>query len=153
MIHKIKTKQLELRRVQRDSFSHSDSNTVKVGINVLTTLIGEVETVGRRSGKQPTDLDVQAIVVKFIKNNNETIKLTQDENTKFNLGLENALLESFLPKQLDESKLEFIIANIMEESRLVGEVCTIGRIMSVLKDNYAGQYNSAVASSIAKRLL
>jgi uncharacterized protein YqeY len=61
---------------------------------------------------------------------------------------EQAILEAYLPAQLDAARLEEILRALAEE---LGSTA-IGPLMTRLKERYPGQYDGKLASEIARRL-
>jgi uncharacterized protein YqeY len=79
--------------------------------NVLRVIMGEVSTRKARTGKEPADSEVHAIIRSMISNNNETRKeLEQRGQTTHEayarLGQENGYLEALLPKTLDQTAIQ-----------------------------------------------
>lgn len=64
------------------------------------------------------------------------------------LHQEMATLEGFLPQQLSSEALEKIIAELKAQNPQIN----MGLIMKALKDTHNGQYDSKLASEIAKRI-
>lgn len=110
--------------------------------SILRTLIGEIETVEKRTGVSVTDQQVLDAIKKLIKSNNETIKLMPDSDLRNGLIRENDILNVYLPAQLSEETIRRIIA----EQNLQG----IPAVMQYLNSNYSGQFDKALASSIAR---
>ena len=110
--------------------------------SLLTTLLGEASAVGKNAGnRETTDSEVVAVVKKFIKNIDETIKALNDrqlDNSAFTL--ERTVLEQFLPVQLTEMVLQDIAKNHK----------SMPEFMKFLKENHAGQYDGKLASNVAK---
>ena len=78
--------------------------------DVLRIIMGEVSTRQARTGKEPGDADIHAIIRTMLTNNNETRKeLEQRSQTSHEayerLGRENAYLETLLPKTLDQAAI------------------------------------------------
>lgn len=126
-----------------------------LSINCLTTLLGEIQTsvTGGSSAAQfgilnPTDNQVLKVVNKFIKNTKETLKLTPDSSVAL---FEQNLLETYLPKQLDEDTLKNIIYivcsdNVVDKSNPPKGL--IGIVMKHLSANYENQYDSKVVKDL-----
>jgi uncharacterized protein YqeY len=62
---------------------------------------------------------------------------------------EMAIIESFLPKQLNEEELERVIVSLVAEQANAN----LGSLMKVLKERFGGQYDGKMASEVAKRVL
>lgn len=119
-----------------------------IAVNVLTTLIGEAEMIGKNKGNRaPTDDEVRALIKKFISNLDETAALIKDPATKADLASERGVLEVFLPAQMTELDLRDII------SRLKTKGYTLPQVMQYLKESHSGAYDGKLASTIAKELL
>ena len=65
---------------------------------------------------------------------------------------EVALIEGFLPRQLDETAVEqAVVAAIAEAGAVTGK--DMGRVMALLRERHAGQMDFGKASGVAKKLL
>lgn len=126
---KIKEKQVEARKAGSAEAS------------LYTTLLGEAAMVGKNAGRDTTDDEVVAVVKKFIKNVDETIKALTDRNQDAQQFIsERAILEQFLPAQLSDSALR----------EIAGGFDSMPAFMKHLKENFAGQYDGKLASTVAK---
>jgi len=105
--------------------------------NILNILIGELD----RISKTPDDNTVIKTVKKLIENN----KLTNEEYY-------NQYLEKYIPKMLNDNKLEIIIKNIISKNKLSG-MKGMGFIMKELNSEYIGQFNGKTVSEISKKYL
>lgn len=122
-------------------------------VNVLTTLIGEAEAIGKNDGnRETTDSEVVAIAKKFIKNINETISLVKNPTAQGDLVLERMIIEQFLPKQLTSEDLRFVLVGLTNELN-AHTLREMGKIMKVLKERFDGQYDGATASALMKEIL
>jgi uncharacterized protein len=133
LMQKIKQDQVEARK-NRDT----------IRANLLTTLIGEAEMVGKNSGnRESTDAEVAAVIKKFVKNAEETLTALKAQGT-FNeaIAVEVGILNGYLPQQLSEYELKAIA-----EGR-----SGMPDFMKYLKDNYAGQYDGRLASQVAREV-
>lgn len=134
-----------IQRIKRDQVE-ARMNRDTIRANLLTTLIGEAEMVGKNAGnRESTDSEVAAVIKKFVKNAQETLTALQARGG-FNevVAVEISILESYLPKQLTESDLRGIAGN----SGCAG----MPDFMKYLKDNYAGQYDGKLASTVAREV-
>jgi len=110
--------------------------------SILTTLLGELESIAKRDQVAVVDDLVIRTCKKFIVGNLETIKLGGDAEK---LEGENVILRNFIPKQLNETELRAIIVAM--------NATNIGEIMQQLKASHDGEYDGKMASSIARDLL
>lgn len=139
LIDKVKAAQIAARKAR-------DADTAAS----LTTLIGEAEAIGKNDGNRPvTDLEVTALLKKFIKNNRETanamLKIMSAGSEIAKVDAEFALYESFLPKQLTEAELSTLIDQLVSDGAK-----DVGDAMKLLKTNHAGTYDGATASKLLK---
>lgn len=144
MLYKlIKDKQLEARKNKESTL-----------INLLTTLLGEIQTsvTGGLSASQvgilnPSDEEVLKVIKKFVKNSKEGFQLTGNVSYQEEINI----LSEFLPKQLTETELKKVIETIIKE--LPEGSKTIGAIMGKLKAEYLNLYDNKLASNLIKQLL
>lgn len=145
LLQTIKTAQLEARKSR---------NSVKA--RVLTTLIGEAEMVGKNDGnRESTDAEVMAVIKKFVKNLDETIRVAGDYRDGDRVDAawaEKTVLQAFLPKQLSEDELRVTMQELIMQNGLSGPKA-MGVLMKELKAGYEGLYDGASASKLAKELL
>lgn len=117
-------------------------------VEPLSTLLGEIQTLSKGGKGKLNDADIIAVVKKFIKNLDETIKATSERGnhtTAERLHDERKLYESFLPKQLSEQELKALIDGFISSGAK-----NVGDVMKMLKQNHAGTYDGAMASIILK---
>lgn len=138
IIEKIKADQLTARKdVASGSNDYTQfANTVKA--KLLTTLLGEIGLKTSDKSITITDNDVYAIINKFIKNCNETLKITNSEE----VALEKTILESYLPQQLSTEQLVTIINEIKgktPDTKMVKPA-----VMKFFKANYPNQRSESI---------
>lgn len=112
--------------------------------SLYTTLLGEASVIGKNAGnRETTDAEVVAVVKKFIKNAEETaVALTSRNQDATDFLVECSILEQFLPMQLSEAAL-IEVAKCQEN---------MPAFMKHLKENFAGQYDGKLASTVAKQV-
>jgi len=123
---------------------------VKEMISLYSTVIGEIEKVGKDNGnRETTEEETIQVIKKVIKSLNETINIIEDRGADSKEIEEYIIqvseLEKYLPKQLSEEELGKIINSLKEEGKNIGE------IMKYLKENYSGRYDGKLASQIARK--
>lgn len=117
----------------------------------LITLYSEAKMIGKNDGnRETTDDEVLGIIQKFIKNINELLSHPCNSEFKEIALKEKTLYESYLPDQLNEEELKLIIQNEYDAWPLP---LKIGIIMKFLKEQYPNQYDSKLASKIAKEII
>lgn len=135
---------------------------MKIQADLLTTLVGEVTSRAKNDGnREVTDDDVIKTVKKFADGAQEVINLCLQSQTVSQAmisradvaKIELAVLNAYLPEQMDETTLAIEIDRIIAEGNLTGPKA-LGVIMSSLKNGrFAGQYDGKMAQTIAKSRL
>lgn len=119
----------------------------------LTTLIGEAEKIGKDNGnRKSTDEEVITVIKKFIKGLDEFHENVKDENKKKEIKEEISWIDIYLPKQLTENEISDIVSIYVTENEISGNKA-IGIVMKFLKEQYSGQYDGKVASTIIKGMI
>lgn len=118
--------------------------------SLLTTLIGEAEMVGKNVGNRaPTDEEVIAVIKKFVKNIDETLKVIDPHSDAYGVFVrEHMVLVAYLPKQLSEIELNGLCATIAGE---VGK--DKGALMKAFKTRFSGQYDGKLLASVVDAFL
>ena len=130
--------------------ARKDHDTFALGL--LTTLLSDINMIGKNAQRETTEAEAAGIVKKFIKGIDDTIALLTDSDThkenREKLVNEKALLVQYLPRQLSQDELIFRIHDLIAYG-----ANTLPLIMNKLKEKYPGQYDGAMASKLAKELL
>ena len=115
-----------------------EKNTVK--LSILRVLKGEIERNGQGpNGKVDlTDGDIVKIVKKLVEGIKETTN-NQDELD---------VLNSYLPKQMDEFEMRLIINTIKQSG-----ASNVGDFMKYFKTYHDGHYDGKVLSNLVKEVL
>ena len=119
--------------------------------NLLTTLIGEVSALAKNDGnREVTDADVVKICKKFVTGMEQTVTYLGNSNPEGTTTAlaEMEILEKYMPKQMDEDTLTEVLCELVPESGP-----NLGKLMALLKERYAGQYDGKMAAIIAKTVL
>lgn len=135
LLQKLKNDQLSLRKLKNSKDAL-----------ILTTLIGEASIIGKNNGnRESTDSEVIAVIKKFIKNIEETLKIVPDHEKSL---YEKDILTKYLPEQLTNIELEDIVLKLKTENNF-----KMGDIMKYLKENFEGRYDGKNASQLIKKIL
>ncbi len=120
-----------------------------VKASLLTTLFGEISMVGKNAGRDTTDEEGMAVIKKFLKGNAENEKYAADQqnpNWFTVLHVEKAILESYLPKQMNAVEIQASLERLPAFDNK-------GVMMKYLKDNFAGQYDGKLAAQVIDKML
>ena len=101
------------------------------------------------------DQDVVSVVQKMVKQGKDSITLFEQGGREDLVQKEAAtlaVLETYLPEQLDEEALLILIEKAMSESG-AQTVRDMGKVMSLLKPQVQGQADMGVVSGLIKQKL
>lgn len=102
-----------------------------------------------------TDAEIVTILAKMVKQRQESVR-SYEEGGRLDLAQaeadEIAVIEGFLPRQMDDAETERAIAAAIEETGATG-VRDIGRVMALLKARHAGSMDFAVVGPKVKARL
>ena len=137
-----------LSKIKHDLFELRKEGKAKVAISLLTTLYSEAANVGLNDGKrESTDAEVIAVIKKFLKGVDECITTGTEKGIDISqYEKEKAILELFLPQQLTPAEIEAFVIDYVREG---GKPAA----MKALKENYAGQYDGKIASTVVDNLI
>lgn len=145
IINTIKEDQLQARK---------DRN--KLLAQTLTTLIGEIEKIGKDDGnRETTDAEAIAVLKKFRKGVEETLAL-MTESSELKQGntiiqdQELAIVDGYIPQQLSEDELSKVLYDFQYTTETA---LTLPTAMKFLKENYAGLYDGKLASSVIRNIV
>jgi uncharacterized protein len=99
--------------------------------------------------------DIHRMLQGMIKQRRESIELYRKGNRPElaqQEGEEIAVIESFLPRQMDDADIEAAATAAIAESGAAG-IKDMGKVMAVLRERHAGVIDLAKAGAVVKRLL
>ena len=139
--------QLSLAIKERDSAKMSALRSVKTAImEVRTSVNGK---------KDLDDSDIIKIIQKSAKQREESAKIYK-ENSRYDLYdneiAELDVLKSFLPKMLNAEETERAVRSVIETVG-ASSMKDMGKVMSELNANYAGQVDRGEVSKLVKAIL
>ena len=102
-----------------------------------------------------SDEEILSILSKMIKQRKESAK-QYEEGGRLELAQQEfeeiEIIENFLPRQLDLNETEQIVKKIILEIN-ANSLRDMGKVMSLLKENYSGKMDFGKAGVVAKELL
>jgi len=101
------------------------------------------------------DAEIQRMLQGMIKQRRESIELYRQGKRPELAQQESeeiAVIESFLPQQMDEGAIEAAAKAVIAESGAAG-IKDMGKVMGVLRERHAGALDMAKAGAVVKRLL
>ena len=102
-----------------------------------------------------SDEEILSILSKMIKQRKESAK-QYEEGGRLELAQQEfeeiEIIENFLPRQLNLNEIEQIVKKIILEIN-ANSLRDMGKVMSLLKENYSGKMDFGKAGVVAKELL
>lgn len=130
--------------------------TVVSAVRLIIAGLKEKDVEARGKGKEKAeDTELLAMMQSMIKQRNESIRIYIEGNRPELAEKEKAeieVIERFLPRQLNNEEMSEIIKTIISNVE-AQSVKDMGKVMAVLKAEYAGQMDFGKASGIIKSLL
>jgi len=122
-----------------------------VAREILRVALGEVQTEEARREGNLDEAAVQKILRKLMKSNTETLAATEDPERRATLEQENAVLESLLPKTLNEDEIVAALAAVAEDIRAAkADGPATGLAMKQLKSEGAAVDGKTVAAAVKR---
>jgi uncharacterized protein YqeY len=133
-----------------------DAPSVSTLRMILSTLKDrDIAARGKGNAEGISESEIQQMLQAMVKQRRESAAL-YEQGGRPELAAkemaEVALIESFLPQQLDEAGVEQAVAAAIAESGAAGAK-DMGRVMALLRERHAGQMDFSKASGVAKKLL
>ena len=132
----------------------------KIKISTYRLILSSIKDleISNRSGpnkKETDDEDIKKLFKKMVKQRAESIEIYKKSNRKDLLEVEQNeynILSSFLPKQLNEEDTKKICEQIISKLN-ANTIKDMGKVMGVLKKEYADEIDFAKAGALLKQLL
>ena len=149
-----------LRQAFRDRLKEAmkarDSRTVST-VRLILAGLKERDVAARGQGNLDglSETEIQRMLQGMIKQRRELIDLYRQGNRPDLVEHENeeiAVIESFLPRQLDESEIEAAVKAAIDETG-AATVKDLGKVMAALRERHAGVIDLGHAGAIVRRLL
>jgi len=135
--------------------SMKEKNQLKVStLRMINSSIKDLEISLRSKEEQShiNDNDIINILVKMVKQRKESAE-TYKEGSREDLYQKEIdeinIIEEFMPNQLSEDETESIVDKLISDNN-IKDMSGMGKIMSLLKDNYSGQIDLGLASKLIK---
>ena len=149
-----------LRQAFRDRLKEAmkarDSRTVST-VRLILAALKERDVAARGQGNPEalSEAEIQRMLQAMIKQRRESIALYEQGNRPDLANQESeeiAVIESFLPRQLDEGEIEAAVKAAIGE---VGAATLkdMGKVMAALRERHAGVIDLGRAGAVVKRLL
>ncbi|KAJ54233.1 glutamyl-tRNA amidotransferase [Actibacterium mucosum KCTC 23349] len=123
-------------------------------LRLINAAIKDQDIAKRGEGDEGgvNDADVMSILTRMVKQRNESAR-AYDEGGRLDLAererAEIAVIQAFLPKQLDEDEAKAAVLAAITETG-AASIRDMGKVMGVLKARYAGQMDFGVVGPLVK---
>ena len=147
----------------RESFTELMKAAMKAGdkrrtgtLRMITAALKDRDIEARGQGKEPlSDDDILGLLQKMVKQRQESLTIYEQAGRTELATQEREEIEiimGFMPKQMDDAEVTAAIKTIIAETG-ASSVKDMGKVMTVMKERYAGQMDFAKASGAVKGVL
>ena len=145
----------DLQKALKESMINKDTATVSA-VRLIIAGLKEKDVDARGRGqKEATDAELLSMMQNMIKQRKDSIKMYLEGNRQDLADKEQSeitVIERFLPKQMSASEAEAAIKAIISSTG-ASSMKDMGKVMSALREQYAGQMDFGEASGTIKTLL
>ena len=140
----------------KDSIKTKDQVAVST-IRLMLAALKDRDIAAKSKGNTEgiSDTEIMAMLQSMIKQRNESIRVYREAGREELAEREEAEVEvinQFLPKQLDDAEVNAII-----EAKIIAvgadNIRDMGKVMNVIKTEYAGQIDMSKAGALVKQKL
>ena len=140
----------------KEAMKARDSRTVST-VRLILAGLKERDVAARGQGNLDglSEAEIQRMLQAMIKQRRESIALYQQGNRPDLAEQESeeiAVIESFLPRQLDEDEIEAAAKAAIDETGAT-TVRDLGKVMALLRERHGGVIDFGRAGAIVRRLL
>jgi hypothetical protein len=133
-----------------------DTRTLST-VRLIMAALKDRDIAARSDGERPQipDSEILRMLQGMVKQRRESIELYTKGNRPElaqQEGEEIAVIESFLPQQMDGAAIEAAAGAAIAESGAAG-IKDMGKVMGLLRERHAGVLDMAKAGAVVKRLL
>jgi uncharacterized protein len=124
-------------------------------LRTIQAKIKDADIAARPTREAIDPPEVLDLLAKLVKQRRESIALYTQGGRADLVAQETAeiaILEEFLPKQMDDAGITAAISGIIKDTG-AASVKDMGKVMAAMKEKYAGQMDFAKASAMVKGLL
>jgi len=146
----------EINAALKQAMKDKNSNRLST-LRLISAAIKDRDIAARIDGNDArvSDEDVLAILVKMVKQRQESARVYEEGN-RLDLSerelSEIVIIEEFLPRQLSAEKTEAVIAQAISDTG-AESIRDMGKVMGILKSKYTGQIDFGAAGALVKAAL
>jgi uncharacterized protein len=140
----------------KEAMKARDSRTIST-VRMILAELKERDVAARGQGNSDgiPDDDARRMLQAMIKQRRESVVLYEKGNRADLVRQEReeiAVIESFLPHQLDEVEIEAAAKAVITETGAI-KISDMGKVMAALRERHAGAIDLGRAGAIVRRLL
>ncbi len=125
----------------------------KLKNKVITNILSDLTYIKKELKQEPTEADSAKVVAKQVKQLKETMELSKDRPDKMaELEAELAVLEQYMPKQMNEEEIREAVVKLLEENGITAEPKNKGAIMKVVMPALNGKANGKDINKVVSSL-
>ena len=146
----------EINAALKQAMKDKNSNRLST-LRLISAAIKDRDIAARSDGNDArvSDEDVLAILVKMVKQRQESARVYEEGN-RLDLSerelSEIVIIEEFLPRQLSAEKTEAVIAQAISDTG-AESIRDMWKVMGILKSKYTGQIDFGAAGALVKAAL
>lgn len=138
--------------------SMKEKNQVAVStLRLILTAIKDRDIAARSKGVDDgiNDTEILQVLQTMVRQRHDSIEMYRQGNRPELAAREEeeiAVIEGFMPRQLDDAEIEAAIASVIEDTG-ASSIKDMGKAMGALRERYAGQMDFGKASAMLKAQL
>tara|TARA_X000000368_G_C22536991_1_gene496047 strand:- start:24 stop:485 length:462 start_codon:yes stop_codon:yes gene_type:complete len=140
----------------KQSIKNKDKNKTNT-IRLIKSAIKDKDISSRSLGKNEgiNDTEILSLLISLIKQRKDSIEQFQKANRDDLIKNEQSEIEIinlYLPQQKSEEEIENIVRDLIKTNNLES-IKDMGKLMSIIKNDYAGEVDMGLVGKIAKSQL
>ncbi len=150
------SKREEINAALKDAMKNKDMEKLAT-VRLIVAAMKDKDINSRTDGANAgiDDSGILGLLQSMIKQRTESSKIFRENNRPELADKEDgeiAIIQSFLPKQLDDAAVAKVVDDIIAKTGAAG-IKDMGKVMGELKANYAGQLDMGKAGGVIKAKL
>ena len=146
----------ELNQAMKQAMKAKDTRVLAT-VRLINAAIKQKDIEARTDGSDDgiSEADIQALLMKMIKQRQDSIAIYKDAGRDEQAAAEQEeilVIERFLPEQMTDDEMRDAVNSVCEELG-ASSIKDMGPAMNALRSHYAGQMDMAKASSMLKERL
>tara|TARA_B100000676_G_scaffold310873_1_gene378791 strand:+ start:40 stop:495 length:456 start_codon:yes stop_codon:yes gene_type:complete len=144
----------EIDKKYKISIKEKDSNSINT-LRLIKSSIKDKQISLRGKQEDLSDGDVLTILQNMVKQRKDSIEAFEKANRQDLIDKEKAeinIIQTFLPEQKNHDETQIIIQQIIKENNF-STIKDMGKLMNIIKSDYAGVIDMGLAGKIAKTVL